>query len=80
MGSTWILGDCLGGGGGGGFFKLKLICGDFVLEFSPRAKTFNYSGPPKQWVRTRIRKTLDIIQAHLINQVLTLINASHVPH
>ena len=35
MGSTWILGDCLGGED---FFKLKLICGDFFLEFSPRAK------------------------------------------
>ena len=54
MGSTWILGDCLGGED---FFKLKLICGDlFFGIFPPGKKTFNYSGPPKQWVGTRIRK------------------------
>ena len=35
MGSTWILGDCLGGGRI--FVKLKLICGYF-LEFSPHTK------------------------------------------
>ena len=34
LGSTWILGDCLGGGS---FFKLKLICG-VVLGIFPRGK------------------------------------------
>ena len=43
-------------------------------KFPPGQKTFNYSGPPKQLVRTRIRKKLDIIQAQLINQVLTLLD------
>ena len=51
FGSTWILGDCLGGW----FFKLTLLC--FFWSFPPGQKnTFNYSGPPKQWVRTRIRE------------------------
>ena len=45
--------------GRGMVFKLTLLCGVFFLEFPPRPKnTFYYSGPLKQWVRTRMRKTL----------------------
>ena len=35
MGSTWILGDCLGGDG---FFKLNLLWGVCFLIFSPWPK------------------------------------------
>ena len=46
MGSTWILGDCLGGDVFLFFFFVELL----LLNFSPGQKTFYYSGPLKQWV------------------------------
>ena len=57
FGSTWNLGDCLGGDV---FFLIKQVCLVFFLggNCPPGKKTFNYSGPPKQWVQTRIRKQL----------------------
>ena len=48
MGSTWILGDSLGG-----FVFLIELCFVelFFLNFLPGQKiTFYYSGPLKQWV------------------------------
>ena len=45
---------------------------DFFLKQILTGKTYNnnYSGPPQQWVRTRIRETLFIIMVQFINQVL----------